>query len=235
MAENSPAGFRRYTAPPPPYQAVDGLVTLSNCFYTEMSALCQGHSYYTTSPCYCQRRSAACPEPVEGPVLSVVEGPVHTSLLPWMVTPTHLAICASQNSVIQDRSIYEDAHIFARALHDMKMLNLRDYRAYRELYDLVIGTLPPPDLLVYLQASVSTLMERIGKRGRGIESGITADYLERLGALYTEWINDFNLCPVLTVPADDLDFVKHETHLQIISDRILDKLQGKEEVVFPKM
>jgi deoxyadenosine/deoxycytidine kinase len=86
------------------------------------------------------------------------------------------------------------------------VLGLRDYRAYRELYDLVIGTLPPPDLLVYLQASVPTLMERIGKRGRGIESGITADYLERLGALYTEWINDFNLCPVLTVPADDLDF-----------------------------
>jgi deoxyadenosine/deoxycytidine kinase len=148
---------------------------------------------------------------------------------------THLAICASQNSVIQDRSIYEDAYIFARALHDMKMLSLRDYRAYRELYDLVIETLPPPDLLVYLHASVLTLMERIGKRGRGIESGITADYLERLGALYAEWMEDFNLCPVLTVPADDLDFVKHDTHLQIISERILDKLQGKEEVVFPKM
>jgi deoxyadenosine/deoxycytidine kinase len=75
-------------------------------------------------------------------------------------------------------------------------------------------------------------MERIGKRGRGIESGITADYLERLGALYTEWIEGFNLCPVLTVPAGDPDFV---THLQIISERILDKLQGKEEVVFPRM
>jgi hypothetical protein len=79
-----------------------------------------------------------------------------------MVARTYLAICASQNSVIQDRSNYEDAHIFARALHDMKMLSLRDYRAYRELYDLVIETLPPPDLLVYLQASVPTLMERIG-------------------------------------------------------------------------
>ena len=75
-------------------------------------------------------------------------------------------------------------------------------------------------------------MERIGKRGRGIESGITADYLERLNALYAEWIEGFDLCPVLTVPADDPDFV---THLQIISERILDKLQGKEEVVFPKM
>ena len=117
----------------------------------------------------------------------------------------------------------------------MKMLSLRDYRAYRELYHLLIETLPPPDLLVYLQASVPTLMERIGKRGRGIESGITADYLARLGALYVEWLEGFNLCPVLTVPADDLDFVKHDTHLQIISERILDKLQGKEEVVFPKM
>jgi deoxyadenosine/deoxycytidine kinase len=178
----------------------------------------QDYPHYTTSLRHCQRRAASAR------VVAALDG-----------ARTHLAIRASQNSVIQDRSIYEDAHIFARALHDMKMLNLRDYRAYRELYDLVIGTLPPPDLLVYLQASVPTLMERIGKRGRGMESGITADYLERLGALYTEWINDFNLCPVLTVPADDLDFVKHETHLQIISDRILDKLQGKEEVVFPKM
>jgi len=115
------------------------------------------------------------------------------------------------------------------------MLSLRDDRAYRELYDLVIETLPPPDLLVYLQASVPTLMERIGRRGRGMESGITADYLERLGGLYTEWMDNFDLCPVLTVPADDLDFVQHDTHLQIISERILDKLQGKEEVVFPKM
>jgi deoxyadenosine/deoxycytidine kinase len=152
-----------------------------------------------------------------------------------MVNRTHLAICASQNSVIQDRSIYEDAHIFARALHDMKMLSLRDYRVYRELYDLVIETLPPPDLLVYLQASVPTLMERIGKRGRGMESGITSDYLERLGALYAEWLEGFDFCPVLTVPADDLDFVEDDTHLQIISERILDKLQGKEEVVFLKM
>jgi deoxyadenosine/deoxycytidine kinase len=98
----------------------------------------------------------------------------------------------------------------------MKMLSLWDYRAYRELYHLVIGTLPPPDLLVYLQASVPTLMERIGQRGRGMESGITADYLERLGGLYAEWLEGFNLCPVLTVPADDLDFVKHDTHLQIM-------------------
>ncbi|TEU17263.1 MAG: hypothetical protein E3J21_08785 [Anaerolineales bacterium] len=68
---------------------------------------------------------------------------VYTSSLPWMVARIHLAICAGQNSVIQDRSIYEDAHIFARALHDMKMFSPRDYRAYRELYDLVIETLTP--------------------------------------------------------------------------------------------
>jgi len=116
----------------------------------------------------------------------------------------------------------------------MKMLSLRDYRAYRELCDLVIETLPPSDLLVYLQASVPTLMERMGKRGRGIESGITADYLERLGALYVEWPEDFNLCPVLTVPADDLDFVKHDTHLQIISERILDKLKAKKRFSSPR-
>jgi len=184
-----------------------------------MSALCQGRPYDTTSPRHCQPRLQRGAR-----VLAALDGGPHLS--------GHL--CQPE---IRDpgRSIYEDAHIFARALHDMKMLSLRDYRAYRELYDLVIETLPPPDLLVYLQASVPTLMERIGKRGRGIESGITADYLERLGVLYAEWMEGFDLCPVLTVPADDLDFVQHDTHLQIISDRILDKLQGKEEVVFPKM
>ena len=129
--------------------------------------------------------------------VNLASSAVRASSLPWMVARIYLAICAGQNSVTQDRSIYEDAHIFARALHDMKMLSLRDHRAYRELYDLVIESLPPPDLLVYLQASVPTLMERIGKRGRGIESGITADYLERLGILYAEWLEGFNLCPML--------------------------------------
>jgi hypothetical protein len=154
----------------------------------------------------------------------------------------HIASLARQNGATPIiRQVHAAVNVASSAvgarilvLHK-EMLSLRDDRAYRELYDLVIETLPPPDLLVYLQASVPTLMERIGRRGRGIESGITADYLERLGALYAEWLEDFNLCPVLTVPADNLDFVQHDTHLQIISERILAKLQGKEEVVFPNM
>jgi len=146
----------------------------------------------------------------------------------------HQYIYALPNSAIQDRSIYEDAEVFAPALHTMGMMDDRDYKAYREVYDLVVETLPPPDLLVYLRASVPTLLGRIRQRGRSIEAGITAEYLALLGELYHKWLDRFTLCPVLTVPADDLDFVKYSRHLEIITQRLLDKLRGKEEVVFPE-
>jgi len=101
------------------------------------------------------------------------------------------------------------------------------------LFDLVVGSLPVPALLLYLQASTSTLMHRILDRGRDIEAGITADYLTLLGSFYEDWLADFDLCPVLTIPADRLDFVHHRRHLDIIVERIEDKLAGKEIVVFP--
>ena len=87
-----------------------------------------------------------------------------------------------------------------------------------------------PSLLVYLRATVPTLMERIRKRSRHIETGITAEYLTLLGSLYDEWMERFDLCPVLTIPSDELDFVNHDTHLTIITNRVLDRLRGKEEV-----
>lgn len=145
----------------------------------------------------------------------------------------HLALARSPQSAICDRSIYEDAFIFARALHHLGNLSERDYSAYRRLFDLVVGTLPAPDLLLYLTASVPTLLNRIRGRGREIEAGITADYLELLNSFYAEWLQAFDLCPVLTIPADDLDFVHRPAHLDIIIRRIEDKLAGKEEVVFP--
>jgi deoxyadenosine/deoxycytidine kinase len=86
--------------------------------------------------------------------------------------------------------------------------------------------------VVYLRASVPTLQKRISCRGRDYEREISVEYLEQLNALYEEWAAGFSLCPVLTVPADDLDFVKHDRHLVLICDKILDKLQGKEVVVF---
>lgn len=143
----------------------------------------------------------------------------------------HRRIAALPESVIQDRSIYEDRHIFAQALFDMGMMRKRDFDAYVRLYDMIAAHLPIPSLLIYLQASVPTLARRIRLRGRDIESGITEDYLARLNELYRVWMEGFNLCPVLTVPADDLDFVNSADHLDIICTRILDRLQGKEEVI----
>ncbi len=143
----------------------------------------------------------------------------------------HRHIAALPESVIQDRSIYEDRHIFAQALFDMGMMSKRDFDAYVRLYDMIIAQLPVPSLLIYLQASVPTLVGRIRMRGRAIESGISEDYLARLNRLYAVWIEGFSLCPVLTIPADDLDFVNSASHLDIICTRILDRLQGKEEVI----
>jgi len=145
----------------------------------------------------------------------------------------HLELEADPQSAIADRSIYEDAYIFARALHHMGNLTERDYLAYRRLFDLVIKSLPAPDLLIYLKCPVSILMERISERGRAMESGISADYLSLLESFYDDWLQSFDSCPVLTIPSGALDFVHKPKHLDIVVQRIQEKLAGKEEIVFP--
>ncbi len=145
----------------------------------------------------------------------------------------HLALARCPESAIADRSIYEDAHIFARALHHLGNLTERDYQAYRRVFDLVVAGLPRPDLLLYLKASPETLLQRIRSRGRAIERGVTLEYLALLDSFYEEWLQTFDLCPVLTIPSDNLDFVHKPRHLDIVVQRIQEKLQGKEHVVFP--
>jgi deoxyadenosine/deoxycytidine kinase len=145
----------------------------------------------------------------------------------------HQMLAALDHSAIMDRSIYEDAHIFARALHELGNMTERDYFAYRRLYQIVVDKLPRPNLLIYIKTSVQTLRSHIEHRGRTIEQGIADDYLALLGRFYDEWLAAFDLCPVLTVPGDNLDFVRYPEHLQIISDRVLAKLAGKEVVTFP--
>ncbi len=144
----------------------------------------------------------------------------------------HIYLSEYPESAILDRSIYEDAHIFARALNHMNNLNDRDYHAYLRLYNLVVKTLPKPDLLIHLEAPVPILMARIRRRARNIETGITEGYLSLLEGFYREWINGFDLCPVLTIRSDDLDFVHKAEHLDIVVQRIKDKLAGREEMVF---
>jgi deoxyadenosine/deoxycytidine kinase len=144
----------------------------------------------------------------------------------------HKALARGSRSAIIDRSIYEDAYIFARALHELGNLNERDYLAYRRLYDLVVDALPAPALLIYLRAPVEVLVERIARRGRSIESGITPDYLRLLDRYYDEWLADFSICPVITIRSDNLDFVHRTEDLDVVVKRIDDRLRGRDEVVF---
>lgn len=145
----------------------------------------------------------------------------------------YLELAQSPQSAIADRSIFEDAHIFARALHHLGNLTERDYQAYRRVFRLVTAGLPRPDLLLYLKAPAPVLMERIRRRGRNMESGITAKYLSLLETFYTEWMTTFDLCPVLTIHTRNLDFVHKPSHLDIVVERIENKLAGKEDVIFP--
>jgi deoxyadenosine/deoxycytidine kinase len=144
----------------------------------------------------------------------------------------HHAIACHPTSVIQDRSVYEDAEIFAQNLYLQGHITPRDYQTYRDLYQTTMDFLPPPDLVIYLRSSVPTLLNRIARRGRDYERTITADYLASLNDLYENWIANFSLCPVLTVPADDLDYVAHAGHLNLIVRKVDEKLMGREEVVF---
>jgi len=140
----------------------------------------------------------------------------------------HYELAQRNHSVVQDRSVYEDAEIFARNLYLQGQMAERDYAVYQELYETVAHILPPPDLVVYLKASVPTLIERIRLRGRNYERNIDVEYLARLNQMYEEWARRFDLCPMLTIPADRLDFVRHTAHLDIIVERVQERLMGKE-------
>ena len=144
----------------------------------------------------------------------------------------HKKLMEMKGSVIQDRSVYEDAEIFAHNLYLQDAINDRDYNTYRELYQVLVEFLPPPDLVIYLRASVPTLLDRIAKRDRDYERTIPADYLADLNELYESWVQGFDLCPVLTVPCDDLDYVAKPQHLSLIVDKVNGILTGKEELQF---
>ena len=145
----------------------------------------------------------------------------------------HRQLVDHPTSAIQDRSVYEDAEIFAHNLFLQGNMSERDYRVYRELYEAVISILPPPDLVIYLRASVGELLARIVKRGREFEQGIDPAYLEQLNVLYERWIARFTHCPVLMIPTDSLNFAQNEEHLDLVIHRITDKLQGQEVVELP--
>jgi deoxyadenosine/deoxycytidine kinase len=145
----------------------------------------------------------------------------------------HLELVRDGRSAIADRSIYEDVKIFARALYQQGSLSERDYRSYQRVFNLIADHLPEPDLLIYLIAPPEILVKRIEERGREIESGISLEYLTLLDSFYNDWMDTFDLCPVLKIRSDDLDFVHKKGHLDTVAQLVQDKLTGKEEVVFP--
>ena len=135
------------------------------------------------------------------------------------------------HSIVQDRSIYEDAEIFARNLHEMGLMDGRDFENYQELFALMTSYLRPPDLLIYLRASVPTLVRQIQARGRDFESTIRIDYLERLNAHYEDWIDRYDLGPKMIVETDALDFV-NETNDRF---EILSRVEGRLYGLFPEL
>lgn len=128
----------------------------------------------------------------------------------------HHQLLAHPGSAVQDRTVYEDAEIFACNLYRQGKMSERDYASYRDLYYAVRAFLPPPDLVIYLQASTDTLMAHIRKRGRDYEQNIDVAYIAQLNRLYADWIADWSACPVLTVNLDTHDFIANPDDLEDI-------------------
>ena len=137
-----------------------------------------------------------------------------------------LELRESGKKIIQDRTIYEDAHIFAPNLHAMGLMTNRDYTNYASLFDLMENLVTPPDLLIYLRANISTLVSQIHKRGREYESSISIDYLSRLNERYEAWVTTYNKGKLLIIDIDDLNFVDNPEDLGFIVDKIDAQLHG---------
>jgi deoxyadenosine/deoxycytidine kinase len=132
----------------------------------------------------------------------------------------------SGDAVVQDRTIYEDAHIFAPNLHDMGLMPKRDFDNYKSLFDLMESFVKAPDLLIYLRADISTLVSQIHKRGRDYENSISIEYLSRLNERYEAWISNYNKGKLLVINVDNLDFVSNPEDLGSIIDKVEAEING---------
>jgi len=136
-----------------------------------------------------------------------------------------IEIQKSGKNVIQDRSIYEDAHIFAPNLHAMGLLSQRDYQNYKSLFELMENMVTGPDLMIYLRSSIPNLVGNIHKRGREFENSISIDYLSRLNERYEAWIHNYDKGKLLIIDVDELDFVDTPADMKSIIDRIDSKIK----------
>lgn len=137
-----------------------------------------------------------------------------------------LKIQKSGKNIIQDRTIYEDAKIFAPNLHAMGLLTNRDYNNYSSLFDLMENLVTPPDLLIYLRADIKTLVGQIHKRGRAYENSISIEYLSRLNERYEAWASQYSKGKLLIIDVDDIDFVDNPEDLGNIIDKIDAQIHG---------
>ena len=137
-----------------------------------------------------------------------------------------IEIRKSGKTIIQDRTIYEDAFIFAPNLHSMNLMSTRDFDNYSSLFNLMSTFIQPPDLLIYLRASVPTMVQQIQKRGREYESSIRLDYLKGLNERYEDWITNYTLGKLLIVDVDNLNIEENPEHLGEVIDRINAELHG---------
>lgn len=129
-------------------------------------------------------------------------------------------------NMIQDRTIYEDAYIFAENLYDMGLMSKRDFENYINIFQSIVHYIKPPDLLIYLRASVPTLVKNIQNRGRDYESGIRLDYLSKLNEKYEKWINGYREGKLLVLDKDRLDFTQNPDDLGYIIQKIEAELYG---------
>jgi deoxyadenosine/deoxycytidine kinase len=137
-----------------------------------------------------------------------------------------LEIQNGTETIIQDRTIYEDANIFAPNLHDMGLMDKRDFTNYYKFFETLKSMVKPPDLLIYLNASVPTLVAQIQKRGREYEENIRLDYLKKLNEFYNKWIDEYREGPLLIVDADKNKFAENDEDLGIIINQIDAQLYG---------
>lgn len=137
-----------------------------------------------------------------------------------------IAIQKGSETVIQDRTLFEDANIFAPNLHDMGLMSQRDFENYYQLYQTLKNLVKPPDLLIYLKASVPTLVEQIQKRGREYEENLRLDYLKKLNDYYNRWIENYKDGPLLIIDCDKIRFEDNEEELGKVIDKVDSVLYG---------
>jgi len=137
-----------------------------------------------------------------------------------------LEIRKSEKPIIQDRTIYEDPYIFAPNLHTMGLMSTRDFENYFTLFNLITSLIKPPDLVIYLRASVSTIVRQIEKRGRKYEDNIRIDYLRRLNERYESWVDAYNMGKLMIIDVDNTNFIDKPEDLSLVIDKVNAEING---------